>query len=123
MSSYFVLNRDLHLPSTTGHSVAFKKGEPTFVPAPMHREVLALGAERTEAEPEAVIDTKDKTPQDPDERAKQIEDAIRALTLRNRREDFTAGGAAHLKALAEYLGWTPNGKERDVVMANMAKAE
>lgn len=121
--SYFVLNRDLHLPSTSGHAVEFKKGEPVFVPTPMHREVLALGAERTEAAPVETIETKDKTPQDPAERAKQIEDAIRALTLRNKREDFTAGGTAHLKALAEYLGWTPSGKERDLVSAEMAKAE
>lgn len=119
----FTLNRNLTLASTSGHAIVFVKDEPIFVPPPMYKEVKALGAIPQEDEPEVAVDTKDKTPQDPDERASQIKGAIEALTLRNRREDFTAGGAAHQKALAEYLGWTPTAKERDLVMAEMAKAE
>lgn len=119
----FILNRDKTIASTSGHCVEFKKDVPTYVPPPMHKEVLGLGAVPTEEIPESTVDLKDKTPSDPDERASQLKGAIEALTLRNRREDFTAGGAAHLKALAEYLGWTPQAKERDLVMADMAKVE
>lgn len=119
----FTLNRNKTVASTSGHAVTFEKDVPTFVPTIMHKEVLALGAVPEEDIPEPTVDLRDKTPQDPDERTSEIKGAIEALTLRNKREDFTAGGAAHLKALSEYLGWTPSAKERDLVMANIAKGE
>lgn len=119
----FTLNRTKTVASTTGHAVAFEKDVPTFVPTIMHKEVMAIGAVPEEDIPEPTIDLRDKTPQNPDERASEIKGAIEALTLRNKREDFTAGGAAHLKSLAEYLGWTPSAKERDLVMADMAKVD
>ena len=121
--AYYTLNRDLLLGSTMGYLVEFKKDEPGFIPTPMHREVEALGAEPVEAPPESDVDLKDATPKDPKERAKAVREAIEALTLRNRREDFTAGGMPTQKALSEYLGWSPSVKERDIIMANMAKGE
>lgn len=119
---HFILNRDKDIASTTGRSVSFKKDVPTFVPPQMHKEVLALGAEPTEDLPEDTNAPVSKAPEDQDERDRQIRDAIEALTLANNRDDFNAGGKPNLKPLSDFVGWTVSAKERDRVLAEIAKA-
>lgn len=119
---FFVLNRDLEIASTSGHAVSFKKDVPTFVPPPMHKEVLALGAEPTEDMPVDPNEPVSKAPTDPDERDREIEEAIRATILKNQREDFGAGGKPHPKVLSDFVGWTVSAKERDRVMAKIANS-
>ena len=120
---FFILNRDLVVASTTGHCVEFKKDQPTFVPKPMHREVMALGAEPTEEIPVDPLAPVSIAPEDEDERNEAIKGAIEALTLKNQREDFGAGGKPNLKPLSDFLGWTVSAKERDRVLGLIANSK
>ena len=52
----FVLNRTKTIASVLGHSIAFEKGVPTYVPPPMYDEVMAAGAS-----PEDEIDVPEDT--------------------------------------------------------------
>lgn len=117
---YFVLNRDRVIASTTGHCVEFKKDQPTFVPPPMWQEVQNMGAIPTEDIPEDLNAPVSKAPVEPAEREKAIREAIEALTLKNNREDFNAGGKPNLKPLSDFLGWSVSAKERDAVIGKMA---
>ena len=117
---YFVLNRDRTIASTTGHCVEFKKDQPTFVPPPMWQEVQNLGAVPTEDIPEDLGAPVSKAPTEPAEREKAIREAIEALTLKNNRDDFNAGGKPNLKPLSDFLGWSVSAKERDLVIGKMA---
>lgn len=119
---YFILNRDLELASTSGHSVSFKKDIPTFVPPPLWNEVKALGAEPTEEIPVDPLEPISRAPTEQSERDAAIKEAIMALTLKNEREDFGAGGKPNLKPLSDFVGWTVNAKERDRVMAQIANS-
>lgn len=121
--THFVLNRNLSLASTSGHAIEFVKDIPTFVPPPMHKEVLALGAEPTEDLPPDLLANVSKAPEDQDERDRQIREAIEALTLKNNRDDFNAGGKPNLKPLSDFVGWTVHAKERDRVLAEIAKGD
>ena len=116
----FVLNRNYTLRSLTGHSVQFKKGVPTFVPPGTMREVVSLGAERVDGPTEpAVDDDTVKLPTEPtgEDRAKLILDLFTKLIERNAREDFTAQGAPHVKAIKEHLNFKVDNKERDLLWA------
>lgn len=117
---YFVLNRDRVIASTSGHCVEFKKDQPTFVPPPMWQEVQNLGAVPTEDIPEDLSAPVSKAPTEPAEREKAIREAIEALTLKNNRDDFNAGGKPNLKPLSDFLGWSVSAKERDLVIGKMA---
>lgn len=117
---HFILNRDLVLASTSGHCVEFKKDQPTFVPPPMWTEVQKLGAEPTEDIPVDPLAPVSKAPEEQSERDEAIREAILALTLKNQREDFGAGGRPHLKPLSDFVGWTVSAKERDRVIGKMA---
>lgn len=115
----FVMHRNRTIASKTGHSVEFVKGQLTHVPPCMHDEVMAAGAvpeyeiEEPEANPNAKI-----VPSDPGERQAAMFAAFDTLVLRKSRDDFTAGGSPHLKALALELGWPVDAKEREVAWVN-----
>ena len=109
----FTMFRNRTLCSTSGLAIEFVKGVPTEVPASMHEEVLSAGGV-----PESELDLDPKTkdndePVDPAERQKALFAAFETMLLRSKREDFTASGAPHGKALAVLLGWTVGNKERD----------
>lgn len=107
----FILHRNRTICTLRGHSVEFKKGEPTYVPPDCYAEVIAIGAvpeeELVEAEKPA-----DSEPTDPVARRTALFDAFGAIVLRNSPGDFTAGGVPGAKAVAAILGWTPDNKER-----------
>ena len=86
----------------------------------MWREVQNLGAVPTDEIPEDLNAPVSKAPVDMAEREKAIREAIEALTLRNNREDFNAGGKPNLKPLSDFLGWSVSAKERDMVIGKMA---
>lgn len=109
----FTLDRDLTHASVLGHTVKFKKDEPTHVPAPLYREVQALGAVPDDEDEMPAAGGNPNEPKDPAKRYSELVGAFEALTLRNNREDFTAGGTPHLRPLAEVLGWTVSAQERD----------
>lgn len=123
----FVFPRDRVVSSVYGHVIHFRKGVPTHVPPEMHREVAAVGGVPEDGaefdfdpEPQAkgVIE-----PTAPDERRAAIFAAFEAMVLRGKREDFTAGGQPHPKALARELGWSLSNKERDLEWVAFQTAE
>ena|SRR6185312_6141058 len=114
----FTLNRDLVHASRLGHSVEFKKGEPTYVPPTLYAEILALGGEPEEKIPSAPVANPNE-PTDPEARYKALVAAFEAVTLRNVREDFGASGVPHLQPLSQIMGWTVDAKERDIAWARM----
>lgn len=110
----FVLNRDKTVSTLSGHIIEFKKGAPTYVPRACWEAVQAVGAVPEEELPEEPkVDNPEPT--DADKRRDVIMDAMEQIVLRNRREDFTATGAPHARALKELLGFTVQNKERDTL--------
>lgn len=110
----FVMHRNRTIVSTSGHAIEFVKGELTHVPPAMYEQVMAAGGV-----PEEEIDLDPPKegeviePADPVTRQKEIFKAMEKVTLRGKREEFTASGAPHAKVLSTELGWTVQNKERD----------
>lgn len=119
----FVFPRDKTIASVYGHTIHFRKGEPTYVPPEMYREVIAVGGV---ADEEVDLDApKGDGPQEPvlpAERKAAVFKAFEALVLRGKRDDFTAGGQPHPKALARELGWAIQNKERDLLWLDFQTA-
>lgn len=114
----FTLNRNFTVSSVSGHSIAFKKGEPTYVPKAMHHEVLALGAvpageasvddikfDDQDTGPEAIA------PHDPAERNEVIKMALADIKTKNSRDDFTATGKPKAKVVTTALGFEVSARE------------
>lgn len=120
----FVLNRNRVVASVHGHVINFIKGEPTHVPPEMYQEVIAVGGV---PEDDVDLDPPKRSavnePVDPVEREAALFAAFEALVLRNKREDFTAGGQPHPKALARELGWQVSNKERDLTWVKFQTAD
>lgn len=110
----FIFYRDKVVASPSGHTIGFKKGQPTHVPPEAVKDVIAAGGVPEDEEfdpdppPEGPVE-----PTDPVERQKALFDAFEIIVKRGRREDSTAGGTPHQKALAAELGWPVPAKERD----------
>lgn len=104
----YTLNRNYTLRSTSG-VIQFVKGEPTFVPRHMEREVVAIGGEL--ADLDVVAPT--LVPQDaalPDvprgeDRSEQIQIAMALIVERNESSDFTASGSPTVKAVEKITGF------------------
>ena len=112
----FVLNRNHLMITRAGFTVHFKKGEPTFVPTPVIKDAIAIGATRIDAEQGAEFDV---TPAPPEPTAQEREETLvscmRSMAEKNIREDFTAQGVPHLKAVEKYTGIVISGRERDAL--------
>lgn len=112
----FTFPRDREIASMFGQCIAFKKGEATYVPPAMYQEVMAAGGV-----PDEELDLSKPAPKNgvveptaPDEREMALFIAFEAMVLRAKREEFSASGLPHPKALAAELGWTVPNKERDL---------
>lgn len=116
---YAFTARDRTIESTLGHVLFFQKGVPQHVPPELVKTVLDMGAEAVDdealAEAAKVMAPAGAKvePTDPNARAEALAEAIALLVEAGKREAFTAGGAPHVKALNELLGWTPSSEERD----------
>ena len=110
----FIMLRNRVVVSTLGHAIEFKKNEPVFVPREMYDAVIAAGAVPEEEIPEDELPPKSNEPTAADERELALFIAFETIVSRGKREDFTAGGLPHTKALTQELGWTVPNKERDV---------
>ena len=112
----FIFYRDKVVATTMGHVIGFKKGEPTHVPPECIKEVIAAGGMPEDEEfnpdekPDGIVE-----PTDPVERQKAIFAAFEAIAKRGKREEFTAGGTPHQKALALELGWQLQADRKGVV--------
>lgn len=110
----FVMHRNRTVTSTSGHAIAFVKGELTHVPPSMHDEVMAAGGvpeyelEEPEVDANVVL-----APVEPTERKAALFVVFEKVALRAHRNDFTAGGTPHLKVLVKELGWPLETAERD----------
>ncbi len=108
----FILNRDRVVASAFGHSVSFKKGEPTHVPPEMYAEVIAAGAVPEEELTEPVVKKPDY-PTAPAEREAALFEAFEAIVLRNDSSDFTAGGNPKDSVVEKAVGFKVSAKERE----------
>lgn len=108
-----VLNRDYVLTTTKGHAIAFKKGEPTHVPAAVYQDAIAIGAQPADgSDPNVLEDKKDsKAPVDPAERNPLILAAIEKIVAGNERKDFTAAGSPTAKAVEREVGFDVDARE------------
>ena len=107
------LNRDYVLTTIKGHAIAFKKGEPTHVPASCYQDAIAIGAQPADgSDPNVLEDKKDsKAPADPAERSLLILAAIEKIVAGNERKDFTAAGSPTVKAVERELGFDVDARE------------
>lgn len=108
-----VLNRNYVLSTTMGHSIAFEKGKPTFVPAAAYAAAIAVGAQPADGSdpdvlPEEVVR---KYPTDPIVRNGDILTAIEQLVQTNERKDFTAAGMPAVKAVEKLVGYDVHARE------------
>lgn len=106
----FVLNRSYVLASTLGHSIAFEKGVPQFVPPALYAEAVSIGAipeEEIEQPERAAVNE----PHEPHLREAALFAVFEALVLANKSGDFTAGGTPRDKAMERALGWSVDAKE------------
>lgn len=109
----FTMHRKRTIASTCGLSIEFEKGVPALVPPAMYAEVIAAGGVPETELPEDEAPEKPTTPDAVAAREKAIFAAFEKITLRNRRNDFTAGGMPHNAVLAQETGWPVEPKERD----------
>lgn len=111
----FIFMRDRVVSSTSGHVIGFKKNVPQHVPPEAVKDVIAAGGvpEDETFDPEPPPPPGAVEPTDPDERRLALFEAFSTLVKAGKREDFTAGGQPHQKALAAALGWQVPAKERD----------
>lgn len=121
----FVLNRNRTVSSVLGHTIEFKKNEPTYVPKELWAEVQAIGAiPESEIIEEARAATSE--PGDPAVREAAIMMAFEQLVLGAKRESFSGTGVPHAKALISQMGFAIDNKERDALWQKFklaAKAE
>lgn len=113
----YVAPRKMTVVSTSGRSVWFEKGVPTYCPPQMHAELIGQGIVPAEAIEEDEEQAKQPAMSDA-ERAEAIQKAYDAISARNTREDFTGTGAPHTRVVARELGLESfDAKERDATWA------
>ena len=120
----YIAPRNMTVASTSGRSVAFVKGVPTYAPSQMHAELVQVGIVPAEEIPEVIPDG----PVEPTvaaDREAALNASFEKILLRSRREEFTAVGTPHLAVLAMDLGWAVPAKERDAAWLkfNLARAD
>lgn len=108
----FVLNRDYVLRTLAGLSVRFVKGEPVFVPKPLEKEAVSIGAVCIDEEVNVLEDEVEEVAEPVGEdRTLKLFDAFKLLSARNEREDFTAQGMPATKAVQALVGFKPDRAE------------
>lgn len=116
----FVLNRNHTHASVHGHSVAFVKNEPVYVPRALWTEVRGIGAIPL-AEAEVHESAGPVEPTDVNERADAIKTVMRDMVTEGRREDFAANGSPHSKVISTKLGWKVERKEAEAVWLDLQR--
>ena len=116
----FVLNRNLTLSSTMGHTVAFVKDEEVYVPPALRGEAQTIGALPVEG-PEEIVEG-DEIP-DPMglERDQVLQAAITTLREKNARGDFTASGAPTVAAMSAAVGFQVVAAEIQIQVQKLAE--
>ena len=107
----FVLNRDHVLRTTLGHSISFRKGQPTYVPREVARQAVAIGAECVEGEVKMEDEVVIPVELSQEDRNEKILEALAVLKKRNGPDDFTGNGKPSLKAIEDLVGFKPDRNE------------
>ena len=118
----FLLNRNRTITSLMGHSIAFKKGELTYVPKEMYADAVAAGAipENELEEDEKPVA---KTELTADERKNAIFSAFAAIVEKNDRESFTGNGLPDAKVVSSLTGFTVSAAERATLWTEFKQKE
>lgn len=101
-----VLNRNLVLDSTLGHSIRFEKDKPIIVPRVMYGLALGVGATFLDGAP--AIEPKTAGPveiTDPYDRAEALLKIVTDIFDRNAGSEFTAGGKPKATVVSEKFGF------------------
>jgi hypothetical protein len=123
----FISLVDQTVSSTSGHSVGFKAGVPTFVPPVLRPEMKSYGivaeadmsdavktallnVSEVEPEPEFGFETE---PTDPAVRKAAFFSAFRKLQERGQRENFLSNGVPHNRPLLALMKFRVTALERD----------
>lgn len=107
----FTMQVNKIIATTMGHTIEFKKGEPTHVPKECWAEVQAAGAVPADAEALEPKVKKNAAPNDPNDRKAAIFAAIDLIVEGNKREDFGADSTPNVKAIEKLTGFDTDGKE------------
>lgn len=111
----FTLHRNFTLRTTKGHTIAFVKGQPVWVPPMCVPDAVSIGAVAVNADEGDVLgDEPQAVPAlNPDERQAKLFEAFEVMLNRTERTDFTASGMPHAKKLTEMVGFDVANRERD----------
>ena len=113
----YILNRDYIHRSLLGHTIAFIKGEPAWVPpGPIEREVYAIGAELVEGEaPELIDEPKAVVELSAEQREEELRAAFSLIVEKNNAKDFTAAGVPNVKAVEKLVSFSVEKVELDTL--------
>jgi hypothetical protein len=112
----YVLNRDYVLRTTMGHTIAFKRGEPTWVPPVIERDAIAIGAERADnGKTELLVPEPVENNLSFEQLREQLRAAFELLVEKNDAADFTSQGVPRIPVLEKML--ETNVDRRDVLEA------
>jgi hypothetical protein len=116
---HMILNRNLTYISLEGNSVAFAKGEPSYIPKSLVSWALGIGAEFADEDDEQKFSPKhdENAPLFIEPTGEDREEAIMAamelMQERNSREDFTAAGLPNTTTLRKIVGFNVDMRERN----------
>lgn len=117
----FVMHRNMTVASTMGHTIEFKKGEPTHVPKELWKDVQAVGAVPADELEDEVVQPKEEV-LDPEDRKAMIFAAMEQVVTAGVRESFTGNGSPHAKVISEIVGFIVDAKERDTMWTEFRQA-
>lgn len=108
----FVLNRTTTL-SGKGHSIVFRKGEPTYVPPELAREAIGLGAEPVDADKDSLLPADAVPEQELTESDKEtlIFAAFDQIIAKNDSGDFGGDGKPTVDAVKRIVSFSVTKKE------------
>ena len=101
----YVLNRDFVLRTTMAHTIAFKKGEPTWVPPIIEKEAIAIGAERADNGKTDILvpEANSKSQMTFEELREALFAAFDLLVEKNESDDFTAQGVPKVAVVEKMI--------------------
>ena len=103
----YILNRNHLHRSVWGHSIAFVKGEPVYVPpGPIELEVAAIGAERVDGDQPDLVPAEqvEKEEMSLEDLEVLMRSAFEELIAKNDPTDFTGAGIPTVKAMEKIVG-------------------
>lgn len=125
-----VLNRNHILTGTSGHTIRFMKGVPTFVVPQMVEAALGIGAESADEVSKDEVDeqlaSKEAKPKPEvlqgEARRGKIKEVLENIAARNDKDDFTAANRPKLESVKAQLEFNVDRKEVDTIWNEVIEA-